>query len=377
MQTSLGTVLMVTEGPGALEVEQTYARALALCRQIGESPQLLPVLGGLWRFYIVRAQLQTGRELAEQLLSLAQAQDAPALLMQAHSTYGQLMLSLGEFATGHRHLEQSFALYERQPDRAGLFALDPGVFCLSYTALALWFLGYPEQSLQKELEAIQIAREPLHPYSMVWVLYWTVILHQLRCDTPAAQQCLEEAKAVAAQQGFAAIQDAKGTIQQGWLLVQQGEGAAGIAQLRQGIKDYRDSGSEIRRPYYLAQLAEACGEVGDPEEGLTALAEALALVADSDERWWEAELYRLQGELWLKVGRGTPEANFLKALDIARAQGAKSLELRAAISLSRLWQRQGRRDEAHTLLAGAYTWFTEGHDTGDLQEAKALLETLG
>ncbi len=383
MQTALGTVLMVTEGPGAPEVEHTYARALALCRQVGESQQLLPVIGGLWRFYNVRARLRPARELAEQLLSLAQSQHDPVLLMQAHSTYGQLMFSLGELPAARTHLEQGLALYQRQPYRSGLYALNPGVFCLSYAALTLWLLGYPDQALQRGLEAVRLSRDPLHPYSLVWALYWTVILYQLRREPPEAQACLEDAMHVTAEQGFASIQDAKGTIQQGWMLTQRGQSAAGIAQMHQGLIDYRASDSEIRRPYYLALLAAACSEMGSPEEGLAALAEALDLIAESGEQWWEAELYRLQGMLWQQgeddwlQPAGSPEASFLHALDIARRQRAKSLELRAAISLSRLWQQQGRQMDPYALLVEVYDGFTEGHGSGDLQEARALLQELG
>ncbi|ETW97682.1 MAG: hypothetical protein ETSY1_21685 [Candidatus Entotheonella factor] len=377
MQTALGTALIVMKGQGAPEVEHTYARALALCRQMEESPKLFPVLGGLWRFYNIRTQLRTAQELAEQLLSLAEAQRDPLHLMQAHSTYGQVMLSLGALSEARMHFEQSFILYDHQQHRPGVYALNPGVFCLSYASLTLWLLGYPDQALQQSLEAVRISREPLHPYSLVWALYWVVFIYQFRREPHKAQQCLEDARTLATEHGLSPLQDAKGTIQEGWMLHQLGQAVDGIAQMRQGLVDYRASGSEIRRPYYLALLAEACGEAGDPKDGLAAVAEALGLVAESDERWWEAELYRLQGVLQQNVESGAPEDSLLSALDAARSQSAKSLELRAAISLSRLWQQQGRQTEAYELLAGIYEWFTEGHETYDLQEAQDLLAELG
>ena len=173
------------------------------------------------------------------------------------------------------------------------------------------------------------------------------------------------------------------TILQGWVLAEQGEGEAGIAQMRQGLSAYHAVGSELWRPYFLALLAQAHGEVGQAEEGLPALAEALAIVERTGERWWEAEVYQVQGELFLQqaASRGyqaeeEAEACFQQARDLAYHQQAKSLELRAAMSLARLWQQQGKRAEARTLLAPVYGWFTEGFDTADLQDAKALLEAL-
>ena len=172
---------------------------------------------------------------------------------------------------------------------------------------------------------------------------------------------------------------ATGAILLGWALAAQGQRAEGIAQVRHGLDAFRATGAELARPYYLALLAEASGQVGQAGEGLPLLAEALAVVHKNGERWWEAELHRLKGELLLILSpenQVDAEACFRQALDIARRQQAKSLELRAAMSLSRLWQRQDKRDEAHRLLAEIYGWFTEGFDTADLQEAMALLEAL-
>src|SRR5262249_48066054 len=172
----------------------------------------------------------------------------------------------------------------------------------------------------------------------------------------------------------------QGRILRGWALAMQGEAAAGVAHIRQGLAARQDVEHKLARSYYLALLAEASGQAGQPGAGLSAVAEAFALVEVTEERWWEAELYRLQGELLLQrslADADQAEACFQQALDVARHQQAKSLELRAAMSLARLWQEQGRRAEAQALLAPIYSWFTEGFDTADLQEAKALLEGLG
>jgi len=193
--------------------------------------------------------------------------------------------------------------------------------------------------------------------------------------------------ALATEQGFAVLL-AQGTTSQGWALVEQGQGEEGIARIGQGLTAHQATGSEIARPTYLALLAEAYGKVGRVEEGLNALAEALAVVDKTGERYHEAELYRLKGQLTLQkfqvsgskfqVTNPQKEAEecFLKAIEIARKQQAKSLELRAVMSLSRLWQQQGKRDEARPMLAEIYNWFTEGFDTADLKEAKALLKEL-
>jgi predicted ATPase len=205
------------------------------------------------------------------------------------------------------------------------------------------------------------------------------MLCQLCRDVQAAQERATAAIALCTEQGFA-LYLARGTILQGWAIAEQGQGAAGLAQMRQGLVAYQATGAEVFRPYYLAFLAEVYGKVGQTGEGLTLLGEAIAAVHKTGERFCEAELYRLQGELLLvrsAENHGKAEACFQQALVVARRQQAKSWELRAATSLSRLWQRKGKRAAAYDLLAPVYGWFTEGFDTADLQEAKALLEALG
>jgi predicted ATPase len=203
-------------------------------------------------------------------------------------------------------------------------------------------------------------------------------LHQFRREAQTAQEQAEEAIILATEQGFP-FWVAWGTILHGGALVEHGQGTERIVQIRQGLAAYLATGGEMERPYYLALLAEAYGTIGQPKEGLGVLREALAVVDITGERWWEAELHRLKGELLLALSTDNAaevEACFRQALAIARRQQAKSLELRAAMSLSRLWQQQGKRDEARALLAPVYGWFTEGFDTADLHETRALLEAL-
>ncbi len=385
LQTTLGPALMVTEGFGAPEVEKTYARARELCQQVGETPQLFWVLGGLWQFYLVRAEYQTARELGEQLLSLAQSVQDPALLLAAHRALGEPLFLLGELALARAHQEQGIALYNLQQHRslAFLYGLDPGVMCLNHAANVLWLLGYPDQALKRSHEALILAQELSHPLSLAAALYFAAGLHQFRREGQLTQERAEAAITLSIEQGFSHWMEG-GTILRGWVLAEQGQGEEGIAQIRQGLAAWRATGAELARPYFLALLAEAYGKGGQTEEGLNVLAEALTVVDKTGERFYEAELYRLKGTLTLQSEVRGPRSEvereaeecFWKAIEIARRQQAKSLELRATMSLARLWQQQGKKAEAHELLSEIYHWFTEGFDTKDLQEAKALLEEL-
>jgi predicted ATPase len=360
----------------------------ALCQQVGETPQLFQVLRGLWYFYLLRVELQTARELGEQLLTLAQHIGDPALFLEAHYTLGNTLNYMGEFAAAQAHLEQGIALYDPQQHRshAVRYGQDPGVVCRSYAALTLWYLGYPDQALQRSHEALALARELEYPYSLALALYFAALLHQFRRERQRTQERAEAAIALASEGGFTVVV-AGGTFLRGWALTErsptpgagQGQGEAGLAQMHQGLAAFHATGAETFRPYFLSLLAAASAQVGRREEGLTLLAEALAVTNEKGERRCEAELHRLKGLLLLArtTGQDTEaETCFRQALDIARRQQAKSWELRAAMSLSRLWQRQDKRDAARELLAEVYGWFTEGFDTADLQEAKALLTEL-
>jgi predicted ATPase len=374
----LGTPLVATKGYGAAEVEQCYTRAWELSQQVGESPQLFQVLGGLYRFYLLRAELQTARDLAGQFLSLAQHAQDPALILEAHRVLWQILAWFGEFPLSRSHLEQGMTLYDTQQHRshAFLYVRDPGVDCYSYAAWVLWILGYPDQALKRNNDALTLAHELSHPFSLASALGFASWLHQLRREGQATQEQAEAAMTLSTEEGFPHWL-AMGTTLRGWALVEQRE--EGTAQIRQGMAAWRAAGAELARPYYLALLAEAYGKGGQVEEGLSTLAEALATVHNTGERFYEAELYRLKGELLLaqSVYQTTEaEACFHKALDVTRRQQAKSLELRASMSLAHLWRRQGKQNKARELLAGVYDWFTEGFDTADLQEAKALLEEL-
>jgi predicted ATPase len=303
-------------------------------------------------------------------------------------------------------LEQGIALYNPQHHRSHVFLYghDPGVWCRFFAAWALWHLGYPDQALTRSHEALTLVQGSSHPFILANALGYIAMLHQLRREVQATQERAEAEMVLAHEHGLGFML-AEATFLRGWALAEQGQGEAGIAQMRQGLAAWQALGAELFRPYYLALLAEAYGKGGQSEEGMRVVTEALALVAQSGEHRGEAELYRLKGTLMLQsktshgpvpdpsqtrqdkseeAGTQHPaphtqaevESCFRQALDIARRQQAKSWELRAAMSLARLWQRQGKRAEAYQLLAEIYDWFTEGFDTADLQEAKALLEEL-
>jgi predicted ATPase len=411
LQIALGAPLIATKGYAASEVEQAYGRALDLCQQVGGPPQLFPVLWGLSAFYGVRAELETARELAEQLLRLAQRAQDPALLLEAHHALGQYLFFMGEFSAAREHFEQGIALYDprQHGSLAFLYGQDPGMACLSYLAWTLWFLGYASQALERSREALTLAQELSHPVSLAFALDFAAALHQLRQEVHLTQERAEAAIALSSEQGFQFWLTA-GTLYRGWALAEQGRDE-GTSQMRQGLDAFSAIGAKLGEPYFLARLAEAYEKGGQADEGLNLLADVLATVDNTKERFYEAELYRLKGQLTLarsivqgaefSVRKGpqltvhrstlrTPgtdhqnpttqaeteaEACFLKAIEIARKQQSKSVELRAATSLARLW-RQSRKREAYRMLTDIYSWFTEGFDTTDLKDAKTLLDEL-
>ncbi|HEV8712154.1 MAG TPA: hypothetical protein VGX03_04915, partial [Candidatus Binatia bacterium] len=390
LQISLGAPLIATKGYSAPEVGKVYTRARELCRQVGETPQIVPVLNGLQVFYITQGELQTGRELAEQTMRLAQSVQDPALLVQGHLVLGEVLYWSGEWAPARGHFERAIALYDPRRPRPPWAWIDAKVPSLSYAALALWMLGYPDQALKRSQEAFTLAQELSHPFSLAWALHFAAWLYQCRREVQATQEQAEALIALCTEQGFP-FWLAPGIRFRSWALAEQGQREEGLAQIRQGRAAGRVTRARIGRSHSLALQAEMCGKVGQAEEGLVLLADALAAVDTTGERFYEAELYRLKGELVLQSGVRSPESKppnrnpqleveaeacFLKAIEIARRQQAKSLELRAVMSLSRLWQQQGKKKEAHEMLAEIYGWFTEGFDTKDLQEAKALLEEL-
>jgi len=285
----------------------------------------------------------------------------------------------GELTQAQVSFEEGLRLYAvAQHSPSSLPRQGPVITCLTYAALSLWLLGSPDQALHRSQEALTLVRTVSRPFLLAYTLTGVVLLHQLRREAPHVQAQAEVIITVSREEGFSYFL-AIGTLFRGWALARQGQAEEGLAQLHQGLTTYRTTGAKMAQSYLLTFLAEAYGASGHPEAGLQVLDEALAAVRDTGERMYEAELYRLKGEFLQKQSMdqtATAEACLHQALTLACRQHAKSLELRAALSLARLGQRQGKRDAAHEWLVPIYDWFTEGFDTADLQEAKALLEEL-
>jgi predicted ATPase/DNA-binding SARP family transcriptional activator len=379
LQLALGIAWMTTAAP-APEVEKAYTRARELCRQMGETSQLCRVVGELSIFYYVRAEHHRARELAEEALSLAQQAKDPLLVALDHSYLGFILFCLGEYTTARTHLEQMISFYEPQQHHHPLVFLrgsDVGLSALSYDACCLWCLGYPDQALSRSQEALALARELGHPLSLADVLYFAgCLFNKMRRDAQALKDDAEELMRLSKGMGSSSFWGA-GTCYWGEALTKLGQIQEGMAQVREGMAARQSIDARCYLSGILGALAEAQAKAGQPEEGLATLAEALALVEETNEHYWESELYRLKADLLLKQGDDAEaEASLHKAIELARRQQAKSWELRATVSLCRLWQEQGKLEEARQLLTEIYGWFIEGFDTPDLQEAKALLEEL-
>ena len=382
IHTALGPALIATKGYATPEVEHTYTRARVLCQQLGDAPPHFDVLRGLWNCYVVRAELQTARELGEQLLAIAQHAQESALLVEAHRALGTTLLFLGELVPARQHLEAGIARYDPQQHRmlALRFGADPGVLCRLYAASTLWLLGYADQARCRLHEGLRLAQKGEHPFSLAFALSFAAQIYQRQRQVEQVQKWTDAAIIVAINHGFPFFV-AWAMVLRGWSLIEQEHGEEGLAQIRQGLATWQATGTMLTRPHALALLAEAYGRRGQTAEGLRVLEEALAVVRTTGECWWEAELHRLTGEFLLgqestRDQAEAAETRFWRALDIARRQGAQTLKLRAIISLCRWWQRQGRCIEARRLLEETYSAFTEGFDTADLETAGALLEEL-
>jgi class 3 adenylate cyclase/predicted ATPase len=373
---ALAVPLIATKGYGAPEVAQAYSRAQELCQQVGENALQFSALRGVWNCHLMKAELQTAHALGKQLMRLARRGHDTALLVEVHRALGTTLLFLGELTSARTYLEQGIALYDPLQHRslALRYGADSGIVCRLYLAWTLWVLGYPDQALLNIHDTLSQARELAHSFTQAFALNHAAMIHMFRREKLVVQEQAEASMAFSTEQRVAQWL-AQGTVLRGWALAAQGRGAEGIAQIRAGIVAWRATGAELIQPWNLAQLAEAYQQAGRVTEGLHVIAEALTLVEKTQERWWEGELHRLKGELLLAhiQDQREAEACFHHALTVARHQQAKSLELRAAMSLARQWQQQGKHIAARDLLASIYSWFSEGFDTADLQEARALL----
>ena len=381
MLMTMGPALIATKGYAAPEVEPAHRRALELCVALEDEEKQFSVLLGLSLFHLVGADLNVSRGLAEQLVELAKTHQEPGCDLAAGRALGYALLMLGDIETARTCMERVSDAYDVAIHGAFAFrrgGSDFGVGCLSFGAWGHYALGYPDQAKARCAQGLALAQELRHPISEC-VGHWSYgVVHLMRGETDASLGHAEALLAIAEERGFPQY-SAWARVLRGTALSERGVGADAIAEIREGIDACQAIGSHMLVPYWLGFLAEACGRNGRAEEGRVAIAEALRQVARTDNRYAEAELYRLEGQLLLAgdaANHAEAEACFQKAIEIARAQKAKSWELRAATSLARLWQQQGRQGEARDLLAPVYDWFTEAFDTADLKQARSLLDEL-
>jgi predicted ATPase len=370
-------VLIAVKGASASEVETVYAEARELCDRLQETSRLFPVLWGLWYVNFSRGRFQAARELGEGLIGVAQRRNDPALLLEAHHTLWPTLAHMGELLLAQPHLQQGLALYDPRQHRSHVSLYgghDPGVCCRYYLAMTLWGLGYPDQALTRIREAATLAQELTHPLTTALAVFFAAWLHLQRGEHRAAAEKAEAVVASGTTQGIA-VWPEMASMLLAFLIVEEGRHADGIAQLQAWVASAKKRLWGWRDIFCLCLLAEASLKAGRHQMGLQMLFEAMG--ERTIQSFYEPELHRLKGELLLTQGLSQDaEASFGQAIGIARARQAKSLELRAVTSLSRLLNQQGKQAEARRLLAEVYGWFTEGFDTADLKQAKALLQGL-
>jgi predicted ATPase len=381
MLASLGPPLIATKGYSAPEFEGTITRARELCRQLGETPQLFPVMFKLCAYSLLRGEMKTAKEIGEQMLHMAQTAQDPDLLLEASTGLGSALFYLGELVPAREHFEKINEIYDQKQhsSHAFVYGQDPGVFALAWSARVLGYLGYLKQAVTKVEQALTLAQNLAHPFSLASAWHCAAEVHRQRGEARASLECAERELELAREQGFP-LWIALAQIYRGWALARLGQFEEALVAIPKGIAGYRATGAEMAVPRFLVLLADAYGQAGQVDEGLRVSAEALATVQrnrDCDSE--AAELYRIRGDLLLAASsehRDEAEASLRRALDVARRQQAKSPELRATMSLARIFEKRGDRKEARAMLAAIYGWFTEGFDTADLKAAKTLLEEL-
>jgi len=385
LQIPLAASLQATYGYGAPEVSSAYGRIRELCQSMAGSPQIVYALYFLANYHWLRAEHGAALEFTEQMMNLARKADDRLSLAVTHSLHGTLSFIMGEWSSALEHLGQMNAYYNPQEHShlGFIYGQDPGIISLCSTASVLWCLGYPDQALEQSRKMLAVARQVGHPFSLAAALAMDSLFHLLRRDVGALEERGKEVAKLGEEKGFLFIVGV-GRFKLGWVAARQGRVEEGQAKLHQALELYRATGVRFTLTDLLGSLAEAYGMAGDIEKGLEFMSQALAEVERGGERYYEAELYRLKGELLLRkaerngrtVLEKEAEACFQQSLAVARRQMAKSFELRTAVSLGRLLKKQGRESEAKKLLEDIYGWFTEGFDMPDLKAAKSLIEEL-
>lgn len=370
---TLGPALMAARGYADPQVYETWTRARVLCERIGNRPALFKALIGLWNYHWVSGQLAQAITTARELLKLARADREPARLMRAHAALGEILFHTGQLREAGEHLEHGVAGHHGLIHHS--HATDaPGVACLCYSAWALWHLGHPEQALERARQALALAREMAHPFSLAIALCLGAELHQFRLEDTATLELAEEGVALCRDQGFP-FWEGTALILQGWALARTGRSNEGITTLRRGLDIFRSTGAEVQLSSWYSLLAEAHACGGRIEPGLQAVEQALSWADRTGERYYEPEAWRLRGQLLRQSGDiESAEAAYRRALEIARQQQARIRELRVAVDLAELWREQGRMAEARELLQPLYDGLVQGGDWPDLKRVEAYLQ---
>jgi predicted ATPase len=387
LQVALINTLFHVKGYAAPETKAAAERARLLIEQaeaLGEPPEdpllLFSVLYGFWVANYVAFNGDVVRELAAQFLALAEKEGTTIPLLTGHRLMGDSLASTGDIAEGRAHYDRAIALYDPAAHRplATRFGQDIRVAASSYRSLALWMLGYPKAAFADTEQALRDAREIGHAATLMFALLCGSMTHTFCGKYAAVDAFVDELVALADEKG-AVLWKAGGMMDQGCVLALTGKAADAVHMLTSGITGFRSTGATVFVPLYLSYLARAYAELGQFDHTWRCIGEAMMAVETTKERWWLAEANRVAGEIALmspEPDTAKAEAYFERALSVARTQQAKSWELRAAMSMARLWRDQGKVQQARELLAPVYGWFTEGFDTLDLKEAKTLLEEL-
>jgi predicted ATPase len=381
LQVSLGGVYLQMKGHSASEVEVAFARARELCERIGDAPELVPTLFGLWRTYVVQMdEIGKPSEVSAQLLRLAKDERNPVPYVIAHYTAGFTSIATADFSAAEENLREGIRHYvsdDRNTAEVYRFGQDPGVACRCYLAMTDWVLGYPERAREHARDGLALAEGLDDPFTMAYAFAFTSWVDQLQDNRDGLLEKARGAVELASERGFPYWLSI-GRVMEGWAEAATKPDDATIRSLRDRVAEHFALGTSLFMPSFLGLVGDVSLRAGQTDVCTVALDEAEAFLERTGERWWEGEIHRLQGELIVaRDGDHTSaEGRFQEALAFARERNAKSFELRAATSLAGLWQRQGKRDEGRELLAPVYAWFTEGFDTPDLKEAEALLTYL-
>jgi predicted ATPase len=384
LQSLLGKASMAARGYASIEAIRAFSRARELCAEIGDDDNILPVMFGVWLFELTRAHHANAGKTAEEFLELTRPTGAAHGRTAANFAMSVSGVHLGNLSQARRHSEEAIRLFSDVTNAEATrlafeYGVELGAASYAYCAWSLWFLGYADQALQFGDKALAISAAIQHDYSRARGLYWNSTLHAYRREWSIAEERATAAIAAAREHGFPMVV-AVGRIMQVSSKAMHDPQPEFAAEIREALGAYHATGARFQSTYHLILLAQALAACGWHDEAIGALNEAAAVVKETGECYVEAEIHRLQGNLLLaKAGNGsaTAERCYLKAIEVARAQQARALELRAASDLARLWIERGERGRAADLLGPIRGWFTEGFDTLDLKAARALLDALG